>query len=604
MRTNKNGVNFQTADKRISDLETFLKDGYKKMNLVWTVGESVGGDGKTIVVTPTRMRTDLIEVPIGVQLSLNIDSGYKLMYQMFNDSQTYVTGVSFFTANTVINTKYKYYRFIAGKVDDTAMVADDPNHINVLTNVDSKFQPQEGFVSLPLTWEDGGIAGGTNDNTVNAARIRTQMASVKGEIVCKVSEGYELLYNEYDGNNKWVKGDGLWRGGTFTINPAYQNIRFVGRRVDGANLNTYHSSAFDLKHKTPIKKEKYAVNIFPESSSILSEKDDKMAHVSTILADEYEKGTFYGVYYNDKTNTVENPTNTTTSVILAKFDVSNPLVVERFNILSPNGSIGGFTQDNVGVREPNIFIDETYVYVYALVTVGGAFKYGVIKFDKVTKTVVSYNDLLLDGLVTPAATLAGQIIEKDGVYYTGYGEYTSGFQGKIIRSTDLINWTTLATHPISVGTSHAMEVSIVFDNNNNIYSALRVQHGVVSDRGIYLTKCDILGNFEFTQKVQNAMETRPMLLNKNGAIFLFVNSIEQIVTELGTVPRSVMLVHYLNGSSLEQIKRVPFESGIHYFSILNYFGSLYMTFSTDVRKLDVSQVRSSINFLPFSIHSN
>jgi len=605
LRTNANSVSYPTASSRVADLENSIQTGYKKIGLIWEIGTTILADG-TPSPSPTRMLSNIIELPIGSKFKISVDDGYKIAYKYYDDAGVMMGGVDYLLVNTDVNVRYRYYRFYAGKVDNAVTTPEFANKMSVHTNVGSmvdKFaELSSGLVSINPTWESGSIADTSNEDVVMTTRLRTGLIETRGlPIHCSVADGYEMMYKEYDFSVNY-KGGKTYQQGSFIINSKHRYIRFIGKAVTGKELTVYHATAFKVKYNTMVQIPSIKdVIAYPELGTIINENNDLMAHVSSLSDDKFDKGTFYCIYYNDKNSVVEHPDNLT-SATLVKFNVCTPSVVERFNILSPNQIIGEYIQDNHGVREPNLYVDENYVYCYVLGRVLNNSRYVVIKFDKATKQITTATEMTVDGFLS-GTTMSGIITFKDGFYYTTIGKYTAGFSGKIVRSTDLIHWDTFITYPSTLVTvGYVMEISICFDNVGNIYSALRIEGVEGVEGGIYIAKCNMNGVFEYTTRVYGLSYTRPQIIVYKDKVLLFVNSLINLFSSAGEeIARSTMQVYQVDNGVPNLIKQVPYDCGIHYFSIIEYYSSLYMTFSTDRKKLNLSQSRSSICFMPLVI---
>jgi len=463
--------------------------------------------------------------------------------------------------------------------------------LNNITNIESLLYTNK--VTIRPQWEIGTLLS-LGEESESATRLRTiDYIRTKSTMIITPEAGYSVLIKYFDENLIYKSGT-AWLVGENRLFLDYPYIRLIFKKNDESVFTSPVANISIICEEDMLE-----VQAFPQISTTLNENDDLMSHVSNLFADPVEKGVFYSIYYHDKTTIVESSTNPNTSVSLVRFSVSNPYLIERFNILSPGDTIDTFVQDSIAVREPNLYVDSDYVYCFVLCkNIGETSKYHVIRFNKLSKTIVDIQPLLLDALPIQGTIASAIIKHSDGYFYTGWGAYTAGFNGLIIRSLDLVNWETYATLPFGdIGTGYVNEISIAFDGDY-IHVVSRVQGGLLAS-GIYMHRYNTSTlSFEYRNFVLGSKASKSFIIKYNGSILIFYNSAPDMITDWGKPDRSRTRIEPVNlDGTYSLVGTIVYECGIHYYSIINYYGSLYMTFTSDPKKFSLS-CKGSICFMP------
>jgi len=167
----------------------------------------------------------------------------------------------------------------------------------------------------------------------------------------------------------------------------------------------------------------------------------------------------------------------------------------------------------------------------------------------------------------------------------------------VIRSTDGITWE-YVTSPI--GAIRGQEPQIEIIGNILYYITHDPAKGVLfsvynMDTKTWIAPITIEGGYS----------AKTAIINFENKLIAACNLNKPLTTSWGTLARNCMTfreVYYSDGMlSLKEIATRQSEFGIHYPCFIPYKGSLYMCYSEDKRKMNITQLRSNIGFvkLPF-----
>jgi hypothetical protein len=328
------------------------------------------------------------------------------------------------------------------------------------------------------------------------------------------------------------------------------------------------------------------IEFYPQFATALSSKESKIAHNATLRAGD--GGNMYCVYYQDDDYTAESPTGTNEYIVVNKFNVSDPHERERVVLAKPNSSLGGITFDNQSIREPSLFVGDK-VNVFFLAYVSGVPSYYNVTLSR-NLDVESISKCTLDN--ANMKTTLGNIIEVDGKYYAGIGAYTSGYHGKVIVSDDLVTWTTAFELNTPITDGYCMEIALEYFKDK-FHFVVRIQENSTdTNNGIFHLVYSKDGVYETSTKLGEATLSRPALVVHGNGLYCFANKGD----------RDTLLILKLDYSGeFSRIYTRKYNCGIHYFSVINYADSLYMAFSTGIKKLNIVQDRDTIMFAPIEI---
>lgn len=589
IREDHTGVHHETAGEASRNTARILKTAIRQTELGGTlVSKDWVWENKTIeengveAAKEKRLLSPPYRAKYGSRIVVVFSKAQSVLYKQYDYDGNLIGGADWnATGNVVIESAYGIYRFICRNNDDSLITT---HSVMVYTN---GIVYEDGEIPAPYTLENKSI---TDDGYfANDKRVcTTPIIAMKGYTTnVSVSSGYSLMVKESDILGNMIRSVADWQATEFNATDMHlvvmvkENVdKKVGAGDCGALKITYTPTPSNLGED---------IEFHPQFAVALSNKESKVAHVSSLASGT--NGDMFCTYYQDDEHSVEAPTGTNEYIVVNKFKVNNPYEKERLELVKPGGSIGGITFDDQSIREPSMYVSDK-VYVLFLAYVSKEPCYYIVSLDK-NLGFDSINKCTLDG--KNMTTTLGNIIEVDGKYYAGLGGYTSGTHGKIITSEDLINWTTHIELPTSITDGYCMEIAIAYYNEGFHY-VVRVQgDSVASNNGIKHLTVDNATGMVLSMDIENSVLSKAALVIHDNGLYCFTNKGGKYEG------RKTMKISKLGYDNVfHEVYARKYNPSIHYFSVANYGGDLYMTFSSGVNKIND---RDSIMFAPIEFNT-
>lgn len=342
--------------------------------------------------------------------------------------------------------------------------------------------------------------------------------------------------------------------------------------------------------------------------SIISDyKNEAMAHCSMFVVNE---GICYNVYYANRENVKETPEQVDTVVKLSIFDLCNPNDENIIEIARANTTYGEITLGNTAPYDPNIFLKDTTIFIYFRTLINNCFCYVYRMYNILSQTLSNVYRLYLkcDGenydfnnfnvqtihnsICFSSSNISNIMFSSHLVIYNGliYGMitgYSDNFGGMLVKSTDGINWEVIKSFSIESNPSEA-----------DLYIKADMVYIILRAVGIYLLSYN-LNSKEISKiiKLSNG-DSRPELFEYKGNIYgiyptnIKYNNIDRYQLEISMIRVDLYI---------ERIKKFNCITAIHYPCVINYDGMLFMSFTTDTRKISLTNDRSNIGFTQICI---
>lgn len=341
---------------------------------------------------------------------------------------------------------------------------------------------------------------------------------------------------------------------------------------------------------------------------------EKMAHCSLVYSDTYTNdGTMWLAYICDETKNDENSSNLNTHPVLCKFNAFNPQEVQRWPIIRPNSEVNGITLGARALYDPNILINKNKIQIFFQALVNKQTALVCQTFNKRTQSLVNDFQVLTirykvdgrdaevpfnDSGITKCAYDLGykntkqvnhlmftsRFVEYKGYIYGALGTLGT-FNGAILRTIDGIHWELVSIQPNDLG---IMEAQIEI-NNNIVYFIARSQ----KSKGCYLGKYDLLKEeWSDLALIDKSIGSRPAIIMYKNKLYIMHNSSRASKDVWGLPLRNWMTVEKVDLQSLNLTEwfTIQYEFGIHYPSITEYNGDIYMSFTEDRRLMSQTYI--------------
>ena len=357
----------------------------------------------------------------------------------------------------------------------------------------------------------------------------------------------------------------------------------------------------------------------PSEAVVVSDMKDKMAHCSAFETEP--DGRVFFTYYHDTTQTLEKPSMATISVVLAKSRMPDLKEIERMEVIRAGQTVGDYTQNpERAPYDPNLLTIGDWLYVYFNGCVeDGTVTYAVRRYDlntekfedQVTPCTLSY-----DGKkVTLDSRNLFRMFEDMGLESTFYNDHT--ISAPFIRYKDAW-YCAIGTafpkrsYPIVVKTVNGIDFDVVMVCkeflfgcseasveivDGEVYVAMRNSGADRGVRGTYIAKYDAEGNCLVPPVYLSENQSKIILSNHKGKLFVFYNANPSLFTDWGVVSRSRLRISQIDrGCNIIRSWDITNPYGIHYPYVKETGGRLMMTFTEDRKMLDIAQTRSNISF--------
>jgi hypothetical protein len=363
---------------------------------------------------------------------------------------------------------------------------------------------------------------------------------------------------------------------------------------------------------------------------ILSEGlKEKMSHSAHVF---YHKGVFYNYYMCGEVNTIESVNDPTEFLRLAKMSSLRLDGNAQIEDLYKDGEgLGDFHQSpNYPVVIANAMVKDNALFTYMRLRSSDNESVAILAYRRFNLNTNSWIDNVpaickLDGNdfngpntansyvsvggSTPNSGNASNEISiihaSDGYYYQMIGVGSYGY-GLLIRSSDLINWESVAVNQGLIdlfgegGSFYSFENEIAELSNGVLAVACRVE----GKGNIYYMTYDITNDeWSVPVIVPNTITTKPRMFHYNNKLYLNVNMNNSITTPgYGTQTRATLGIFEVSSDSVTLVKVIENKTGIHYtWTAIDFDGNLYLCFSEDRRYLNASQGRSDIGIMKLVI---
>ena len=570
-------------------------------DVMWHQG-NIEDDGTFTTSNKSRIYTNLIKLKAAQNYTISCNDGYEFILKKYTFGTTGTekpfSGVDW--TNSYTGNAEENIRLILRKTDASKITPYDGINVTVECNDNP---------SSPFLWSFGTYADG--DITPSADPTR----NIYTDYIF-IQKGYVLMSAPKD---DWIVGYYVYgtdyrylsykapSGDPFVLTGDDRYYRFFIRKITNKYPTTVDFGNFarmKLIKSCEMGESciKMVYNGNPLAAKTVSSPENKVAHVSSFGIDS-NTGKVYCVYYADNISD-EEPAYYTESLTLSLFCIDNPNNDNIHTLLSPNDVINGLTVEQ-SIREPTCIYDDG-LYIMALIQTQGKRNYWMLNVD-LSNYTVSGNVATLDGASFGTCTM-GKIIKHEDVYYSAIGGYSVGYKAKIIKSADLLNWTTICEfNDVKSDTGYCKEANVeIF--NNKIYVAISSDENTTSVyNGVFVAYYDLDNNIQSpTIRCNDNAWVKAILFTHNGNLYMLSNKGADYWyydADYGRRTRSCLRVSKLNsaGNAMEEVATVICKNSIHYCYPVNYYGQMYMSFTSGARNINPQIGRSEIHFMPFDI---
>ena len=467
-------------------------------------------------------------------------------------------------------------------------------------------------VSSDYNIEIGTVVSNSGEDSANSARLRTKLICLSLPTIISITTfEFSVIYFE----------KGSWASTAWQTTP-YQIGSNIPFRVVFRHSNNSSMSASDVdvcKRTLVISGnlinvneyvKKFNVNNYPTISKYQTEY---VAHCSMF---DVKKGNVYCVYYGNDDNVVENYYNLGTTIRLSKFNICNPYDTTIVDILKCGDTIGGTTLTTQAPYDPNILIiDDEYLHLYIRCYYNNEQYYNIVKYNMQTNTIVNQLfDITIDNLVFSVSNIktlyynatgvnpnivsvvfSSHIILKNGYYYALITAEGEDFGGMLIKSENSMNWEVVKC--FATTTKAMVEGNFAFDKNGVINIIYRTYQESYIKVFSYNMSNDTVST---TNTLTNSIASKPDIVNLNNSIYILYNSHPTITNDRGTLVRWKLNVDLLSDKMLNyKVCELISKNGLHYPCVINHYGALFMSFSSDLKQVAVSPTldRSNVGFI-------
>lgn len=348
---------------------------------------------------------------------------------------------------------------------------------------------------------------------------------------------------------------------------------------------------------------------------------EKLAHISNV---DFANGYFYIPYVADESNWQESYSISTNFIRLAVVPLCDLTKTQWYDVAKDGDVIGGVTiQSSVtSPHDPTVKVLNGYAYILFRATISGQAVEVCRRFNISTMSLEnSLTILTLDGVdFDPAAVVAGYnskagasiasidpysmdfnsqiVLASDGYYYGGVGGVANGFYGIIVKSSDLLNWTTVTAKDWLQNTA-AGEVNLVEMGAGMFLVAFRDQ----TNHTLLATWDSVNNNWpnnDTYYQVPGSVTARPCPFVWKGTTYVAMNmtGTDRTLPVYGTAIRQNLGVYKVNDyNDLTEVAFLHRDCSIQYPAlIVANEDKLWMSFSTDTRHISAAQGRSNLEF--------
>ncbi len=616
--------------KNTDNMDHFLAEGNVIIDKFYQGSLAAGNGGSGHEVDDSSIiRTDYIPLDLIDKISFTGISGIKIAARIYSDYDllsNYVNAT--LTMNYTVNhSTDKFIRFIFLNADSSALHPEDMGVVTLpIKSTIKHFNYGLRSISSPIIFNDNEYIV-TNVDIGDPVTLTPVTDSVWRSAVVDCLPGDVLILNNAGGTNpqayafiddsgNLVNKSGIMTAYTLRIVevPEGSVKAIINDLKTNSELGECYVVPYQFKHDFVLPSHD-CLNDF----IVNDYANNLMAHCSSL---KIYNGIAYVCYYANNTTTYEGPSSMpTTKLYMGRFNICKPEEVTTQLLQEANQIFDNYTCGNKSFYDPNITIDsndDMHIFVTGFDDNDVA---QILKLsydmatdtlsDNIVKPTINSQPMTISGFKTVYDNLystdidvsnvnwplfSSNIIEYDGLYYSvlSLAASSSDANALIVHSSDLIDWTVLCR---ITGTNNNNETAFTMDDNY-IYTMSRF--------GNRIQIFDHSGNSLFASTAYG-QAAKPQAVNYNNGIYFMYSmpSTDVLETSWGNLNRAKMYIErwFFDGSTLERIpvKFITSTEGIHYPSLDNYKGSLYMTYSCDRLKLDITMLRANIAFTPLEI---
>lgn len=346
---------------------------------------------------------------------------------------------------------------------------------------------------------------------------------------------------------------------------------------------------------------------------------EKLAHISNV---DFANGYFYIPYVADESQAIESYSINTNFIRLAVVPLCDPTKTQWYDVAKDGDVIGGVTIESsvTSPHDPTVKVLNGYAYILFRATISGQAVEVCRRFEISTMSLEnSLTVMTLDGVTfDPSAVVAGYnlkagasvasidpysmdfnsrvVLASDGYYYGGVGGVANGFYGIIIKSSDLLNWTTVAAKDWLQNTA-AGEVNLAEMSAGVFLVAFRDQ----TNNTLLAVWDSVNNNWPYPYyPVPNSVRARPYPFEWKGETYVAMNmtGTDRTLPVYGTAIRQNLGIYKVNAyNDLTEVAFLHRDCSIQYPALMvANEDKLWMSFSTDTRHISAAQGRSNLEF--------